>query len=355
MIHLAGSGITVVIAWIILKAGIDFLPMNVRIEVATMLSIAMPQARCRKTFTVVVNHHRTKHNLVASVPVHVGYSEVVIALSLPRTICVVVPSPAQLQLVSRRIHVVCHHLVARINASCQEDTGLVSIQIRCAKEILRTAVSVAVAPSSVEVVFTTFQSCQRICDALIWLARLAIHIDKILGTIVHEPVRATARISPIIQIGISNGENRSVCLMNCCAVSSTNHHFCLSIAVPVVADDIDFIVLEVAHVRTAVHPPQHRTIHLQAFQKRMFTSDNTVHGRTILWITLRDLAVIVIFQQNLQFAITVHISTASIVGHVCTQQRGIVLWSDFLVARSPRFHSLTRFLFHATHHCCNGV
>ena len=253
------------------------------------------------------------------------------------------------------IHVVGHHLVASVDASCQEDAWLMSIQIRCTEEILRTAVSVAIAPSSIEVALPAFQSEQWIGDALVRLARLAVHIDQVLGTVVHKPVRAATRVGSVILVGISHGENLAVGLMNRRAIGSTNHYLCLSVTVPVVANDIDFVILEVAHVRTAVHPPQHRAVHLQALQERVLTGDNAVHRRTIPRKTLRYLALVIIFQQYFQLSIAIHIGTAGIVRHVGAQQRGIVLGRDFLVAGRPRLHGLARLLLHATHHCSDGV
>ena len=55
----------------------------VGVEVTVVLGIAVAEARCRETMTVVVNHHRAETDLVAPVPVHIGHAIVVIALTVP--------------------------------------------------------------------------------------------------------------------------------------------------------------------------------------------------------------------------------------------------------------------------------
>ena len=332
VVDFAGGGITIVVARLVLVAGIDFLSVDIWVEVAAMLGVAMSETRSGKSFSVVVDDHRTKHDFVASVPIHIGNAVVVVALTFPRAIGIVVPTPTFHQLVGSRVHIVGNHLVAGVDATCEEDAWLAPIEVWRSEEILAGTMSVAVAPSSVEVVFATFQSQQWIGDTLIWLSCFAIHIDQVLSTVVHEPVGAATCSGTVVETGTTNGEDGAIGLMDGGAVGSANHHFGFAIAIPVVAHDIDFVVLEIAHVRTAIDPPQHGAIELQALQKGVFMSDLPIDGRSILGIALSHFTLIVVLQEDFQFSISIHIGTTSIVGHVGAQEGCIVLGIDFHVA-----------------------
>ena len=110
-----------------------------------MLGIAMAQTGSVKTFAVVIDNHRTEADLIATVPVHIGNAEVVVALSAVRP-ALALPLPVQRQLVGRGVHRKSLHVVLRIAASSQVDVGLPAIQEGCSEVVLRRAVTIAVAP-----------------------------------------------------------------------------------------------------------------------------------------------------------------------------------------------------------------
>ena len=115
--------------------------------------------------------------------------------------------------------------------------------------------AVFLAPCFLKSAFARLESCERVGDALVRLARLAIHIYEIFCTLAHEPVHTTACGSTIVLRGIANGVGRAVGTMDYGTVGSTHHSLSLAVAVPVVGYDVLLVVLEIAHVRTAVHPP----------------------------------------------------------------------------------------------------
>ena len=57
VINLAGCGITIVVGRKVLVAGCNFLPMNIRIEIANMMGIAMTKTCGAQSMPVVVYHH----------------------------------------------------------------------------------------------------------------------------------------------------------------------------------------------------------------------------------------------------------------------------------------------------------
>ena len=83
VVNLGCGGIAVVVVRLALVAGKDFLAEGVWVEIAAVLRIAVAKAAGGKALAVVVDDHGTKHNLVASVPVNVGYAIVVVSLAVP--------------------------------------------------------------------------------------------------------------------------------------------------------------------------------------------------------------------------------------------------------------------------------
>ena len=98
-------------------------------------------------------------------------------------------------------------------------------------------------------------------------------------------------------------------------IAGTHHHFGLTILIPVVGYDVLLVVLEVAHIRTAVNPPQTGAIHLQALHDAIFLGGGATNNGTILGVGLLYLALVVELHQYLQFTIAIYIGTAGIVGH----------------------------------------
>ena len=101
-----------------------------------MLGIAVPEARRGKPLAIVVNDHRAEDNLVASVPVNICHAVVVVALPFPRAVGVACPAPALRQFMGGGIDVVGHHLVTGIDASGQEEAGMLSVEVWSAEEML---------------------------------------------------------------------------------------------------------------------------------------------------------------------------------------------------------------------------
>ena len=321
IIYLARSCIAIVVGRSILIAGKHLLTMDIRIKITYMLSIAMTETSSRKSLAIIVDNHRTEYDFITSVPIHIGYDIVVITLTIPRRPRLVIgPLPANFQGMSLRIYIVCNKLMTGIDTTRQEDTWMLAIEIRSTKEEFVGTVAVAITPSSLQISLSCFQTLQRIIYALVWLTRSTLAIPEELLAIMGKPFYGTRSLwltivspgSSILAIG-TNGISSAISHVDSRAFFKSHYDFCLAIHIPVVANDVLFVVLEVTHVRTTVHPPEHGTILLQAGQHRILLGLYAVDGRSVLWIKLFTFLLIGELHQNLQLAIAIHISTAGIV------------------------------------------
>ena len=192
IIYLAGCCITIIVGWIILITSEHLLTMDIRIEISYMLGITMTKTCSRETHTVIIDNHRTPYYLITSIPIHIGNDIVVITLTIPRrTWLVVGPLPANLQVVSLWIHIVCDELMAGIDTTAQEDAWMFAIQIRSTEEILAAAVTIAITPGCLQVCFSVFQALQRELDALVWLTGSTLAIPEELLAIMGKPFYGT--------------------------------------------------------------------------------------------------------------------------------------------------------------------
>ena len=236
-----------------------------------------------------------------------------------------------------------------VDTASEEDARLASVKVGSAEEVLGAAVSVAVAPGCVEVGLTWLKSGKWVGDALIGLAGLAVHIDEVFGTIVHEPVGTTTCGTTVVLRSVANGIYGAVGHVDGGAVGSAHHGFGLPVTVPVVGHDILLVVLEVAHVRTAVHPPEHRAVEFQTLEEAVFAVV------AVAWITGGHLTLVVVFQQDLQLTVAIHIGAAGVVGDIGAFERFVVLGHNLQVALRPYSGLLALRLFHTTHHSAHCV
>ena len=132
------------------------------------------------------------------------------------------------------------------------------------------------------------------------------------------------------------------------AVGSTHDSFGFSVAVPVIRHDVLFIVLEVAHVRTAVDPPESCAVLLQGFEDGVFAFV------AIAWIAGRFFAEIVKLHEDVELAVAVEVSAACVIGHQGTLD-AFVGELYFLVARSPYADRLACALLFSAHYGCHGI
>ena len=144
-VNLGGHSVAVVIAVVctaFLKAGELLLIFAVRVEVRAVLGITVSIAGGAQAEAVVVDHHRAEDNLVAAVPVHITYGEVVVTVAEPRAGAIVrLPIPLAGQLVGLWIHFVCGKLMFRIAATAKEDARVTAVDERSAEIMLGGAVA----------------------------------------------------------------------------------------------------------------------------------------------------------------------------------------------------------------------
>ena len=339
IIYLAGCCITIVVGWIILITSEHLLTMDIRIEISYMLGITMTETCSRESLTVIINHHRTPNNLITSIPIHIGNDIVVVTLTIPRrTRLVVGPLPADIQIVSLWIHIVCDELVAGIDTTSQEEAWMLAIQIRSTEKVLATTMTIAITPSCLQIFLSIFQTLQWELNALVWLTGSTLTIPEELLTIMGKPFYGTRSLwltivlpgSSILAIG-TNGISSTISHVDGRAFFETHHDLSLAIHIPVVANDVLLVVLEITHIRATVHPPEHSTILLQTSQHGILLGLNAIDGRSILWIELFTFLLIVELHQDFHLAIAIHIGAAGIVRLISSLERLIVLDDNFLI------------------------
>ena len=350
VVDLGGGGIAVVVARMVFQASINLMTVDVRIQVAHMFCISVPQACGGESLAVVINDHTAKDDLIASVPIDIGHAVVVVTVALPRTVGIAIPLPTHLQFMGGGVHVVGNHLVAGVDASGKEDTRFLAVEVGGAEEMLRRTVTIPVAPGGIEVVLTVFQSLQRVVDALIDFARSAIHINKVFRAVVHEPIGAATSGCAVVDVFLAYGVGGAVGFVDDGAVGSAHNGFGFAVAVPVVGHDVLLIVLEITHIGAAVDPPETGAVLLQHFEDAVFLRVYAANLGAVLRVGLLDFAPVVELHKDFQLAITVDISATSIVGDECTLDT-FVRQSDFLVATGPYVGSLALVLFLAADDC----
>ena len=252
----------------------------IRIKVADMLCVTVSETGGAESLTIVVDDHRAEADLVASVPVDISDTIVMVSLSIPgASRSVAVPTPACGELMCRRIHVEGNHLVASIDATCEEDAGLMTVEIGRTEEVLRAAVTIAVAPRFGKIRLAILESFQRVVHIirmlggayLIRLTGLSIEIKEIFSTRMHEELRhgTVLTVSAIVFRFVTDDNGLTRCSVENGTVGGTHDAFCLAVAVPVIGGNIGFVVLEVTEVWTAVDPPKQLPIefkHLDAVE-----------------------------------------------------------------------------------------
>ena len=203
---------------------------------------------CRaESFAVVVNHHRTKDNLITSVPIHIANGEVVVTIAKPRAGAVIgIPTPALRQLVGGWINIQGTHLVLGVATTSQEDAGLASVQIRSTKIVLGRAVTrVVLTPYSRIVAFATLETWEWVCHRgvgcclvviVVRNGSLTIHIEQVFSTIsgVFITWRHIAHVTHLDDRTIGSVDDHIVC--------TTHQALSLSVHVPVEADKIPLLI-----------------------------------------------------------------------------------------------------------------
>ena len=86
IVDLARGGVTIVVCGIVLVAGKHLLAMDVWVEIAHVMCVAMSETSGIQKSSVIVNCSRTVGNLVASVAIHVSHGYSVGTLSVCRSL-----------------------------------------------------------------------------------------------------------------------------------------------------------------------------------------------------------------------------------------------------------------------------
>ena len=131
--------ITVVHSGLVLVAGEDFLTVTIGVEVGAMLGVAVTKTGCGESAAVVVDNHRAEADLIAAVPVDVGNTEVMIAVTVPGIAPTVVvgPLPIERELMGGGIDAEGLHVVLRVAAAAEEDERMTAIEERRTEIVFR--------------------------------------------------------------------------------------------------------------------------------------------------------------------------------------------------------------------------
>ena len=325
--------------------------MTIGIQVGTVLGVAVAESCRTEPLAVVVDHHRTEHDLVASVPVHIGYLEVVVALSeVGRRTAVLIPAPPLGQLVGQRIHVQGTELVAGVAATAQKDAGMASVQEWCTEVVLRRAVaSVGLAPDGGVVALAVLKAWQRIGHRrivlagtvpVVGLARLAVQVEQVL--------------CPLMGIFIARCHITHITHVDSLPRSRVNHHIVgtthqalsLAVLVPVKGYQVPLLVGACHQVGTQVNPPQPLArdgialimVEVGRIGRRVQVAagiialDDELHGAVAVDIAQRDVVDLILRRHVLIIT----------VGHAAD--------GDVLILGIPAGHLSRLFLFDAPYH-----
>ena len=236
-----------------------------------------------------------------------------------------------------------------IDTASEENARFATIEIRCAKEIFRGTMTVTVTPGSIQVGLTVLKTLQGIIHRDIRHTCGAIHVDQVFGTFVHKPVGTATCGCTVVLRSITDDVSLAISSMNRSTVSGTHDGLRLSVKVPVVGHNVLLIVLKVAHIRTAVHPPEYGAIKLQTLKDGVFAVMSVTRETGV------DLTLVVIFQEYLHLTVAIDIRTAGIIGYEDGGNRFIVLGSYLQITIGPRGSSGTLGLFHTMLHGLNRI
>ena len=361
IIDLRRRCITVVHSRLVLVAGEDFLTVTIGVEVGAMLGVAVTKTGCGESTAVVVDNHRAEADFIAAVPVDVGNTEVVIAVSIPRVAPAVVvgPLPIERELMGGGIDAEGLHVVLRVTAAAEEDERMTAIEERRTEVVLRGAVTIAVAPV-VGVAARKRIGHPKRCGAranAIRFARSALHIEQILdsgvgvGTV---GIVVTHRVARV-HVHITNLGSRAVGMMDNHVVGTTHEHLGLSVAVPVVANGVVLLVRTAHHVRSEVNPPE-------ALALDVVNLEMIVGGLVALGIYTRGVVVgtVVALHDELRHTIAREVGQRNVVdvaigGHVLAVTRLHGGYGKFDVLEVHAGHSSTLLLLHTLHDRCHLV
>jgi len=190
-----------------------------------------------------------------------------------------------------------------------------TVEIGSAEEVLRAAVTVAVAPGLGKIRLAVFQSLQRIvhiigvCGGsyLIGLAGLSVEIEQIFGTGVHEELGhiAVLTVGAIVLRLVADNDGLARSGVKDGTIGSAHDALCLAVTVPVIGSDIGLVVLKVAEVGAAVDPPKQIAVELKHLDAVKVGTVGLVLG-VIRGAELLD--------DEFHLAVTVYISDGGIVG-----------------------------------------
>ena len=182
----------------------------------------------------------------------------------------------------------------------------------------------------------------------------SVHVKEVFSVGRDEPVGTATGSCAHILCGVADNVGRAVGQVDDGAVSCSHDNLGTPVLVPIIRDDVLLVVLEVTHVRPAVHPPQACAILLQTLKDGVLLCVNAIYLRAVLRVRLLYLALVVKLHQDFQLAVAIDIGTSSIIGDEAALD-ALVLQRDFLVARVPRCGRITVGLLLAVDDGPNGV
>ena len=131
--------------------------------------------------------------------------------------------------------------------------------------------------------------------------------------------------------------------MNLGSVAGTQHGLGLAVTVPVVGNNVLFVVLEVGHVGTPVNPPEFPSVQL------IYLHDEVLAVEAGLLVRFVGPALVIELHQYLNLAVAIHVGTAHIVGNVGAGQTAMVGCNLEIFLR-PRLHGVALSLCCSAHH-----
>ena len=189
---------------------------------------------------------------------------------------------------------------------------------------------------------------------MVGLSCQSVHVKEVFPISSDKPVGTATCSCAYILRGVANGVGRAIGQVDNGAIGCSHDNLGTPVLVPIIRDDVLLVILEVTHVRPAVHPPQACAVLLQALKDGVLLCVNAIYLRAVLGIRLLYLALVVELHQDFQFSVAIHIGTCGIIRNEVALD-AFVLQRDFLVARAPRCGRITVGLLRAVDDGPNGV
>ncbi len=279
----------------------------VEIGISTVLNVAVSRSNHKGSLTIIVCRREAMGSFVATVPVRVNGTMIIMALARPQTSKVIIPAPACNRFVYLKVRVMYGRLVAHMSATSRGGAKLTSIRVENTGRGLVNAVSMAIPPDYVRVYFSQVRSPRERFRGLI-IVGLSNHSFRVCRRLVsyanmdlvHE---VQCLVTVILQL-ISSSFFVAILITSSATINDARSGFHLPITVPIMYHGVNLRVPKAGRVKACVsHPRLHaiRLVNLGA------------HGDAIVKCFGRSLIRVRAFRSSFRLSIAIRVNDHNVV------------------------------------------